>query len=425
MPALKEAARDAGNPERSEVRRMPALKGKAIVGQSGGPTAVINASMVGVAEEVKKHPEIQALYGTVHGVEGLMKEELIDLSAETAEALQLLKRTPSAALGSCRHKLKAEDYERILKILQAHNIRYFFYIGGNDSADTSRKIELAAKQAGYEMRVVGIPKTVDNDLAFTDHCPGYGSVARFNAIATRDAGRDTEAIGVVDNVKIIETMGRNTGWITASTALAKEAPDDAPHLIYLPERPLVVERFLADVKRVFDRLGYCVITVCEGLKDEKGATLVASQRAVDMDAFGHKQLGGVADFLCDQIAANLRIKARFDKPGTIQRMSMLAVSEVDLAEAYMAGRAAVRHAAEGVTGQMVTLVREPGPAYKCTTGLARLEDVANAEKPVPDEFINEEGNFVTEAYLEYARPLIGGPLPPYGRLTGKRVPERL
>jgi len=401
------------------------LRGKAIVGQSGGPTAVINASLVGVAEEVRKHPEIEALYGTAHGVMGLLSEDLVDLTAEKPENLALIKRTPSAALGSCRHKLKEADYEKILKVLQAHDIRYLFYIGGNDSADTSHRIESLAKQAGYEMRVVGIPKTVDNDLGFTDHCPGYGSVARFNAIATRDAGRDTEAIGVVDNVKIIETMGRNTGWITASTALAREAPDDAPHLIYLPERPLVIAKFLADVKKVFDRLGYCVVTVCEGLKDEKGETLVASQRTVDTDAFGHRQLGGVADFLCDQIATNLKIKARFDKPGTIQRMSMLAISEVDLAEAYMAGQAAVALACGGVTGQMITLVREPGPRYNCTQASAPLEQVANAEKPVPDEFINAEGNWVTQAYLDYARPLIGGPLPPYGRLRAARVSKKL
>jgi 6-phosphofructokinase 1 len=404
---------------------MTELKGNLVVGQSGGPTAVINASLVGVIEEAKRHPQIESIYGMVHGVVGLMKEEIVDLGGVSQQTLEGLKRTPSAALGSCRHKLKEQDYEKILKVLQAHNIRYFLYIGGNDSADTSHRVEALAKQAGYEIRVAGIPKTVDNDLAYTDHCPGYGSVARFNAIATRDAGRDTEAIGVVDNVKIIETMGRNTGWITASTALAKEAADDSPHLVYLPERPLVVGKFLADVKRVFDRLGHCVAAVCEGLKDEKGETLVASQRTVDVDAFGHRQLGGVADYLCDQIARNLNIKARFDKPGTIQRMSMLAVSEVDLEESYIVGQTAMRYATEGGTGQMITLVRQPGPSYGCTTGLASLEDVANAEKAVPDEFINEEGNFVTPAFIEYARPLIGGPLPPYARLERKLVAKRL
>ncbi len=404
---------------------MPELKGNLVVGQSGGPTAVINNSLAGVIQAALKFPAIQGIYGMVHGIEGVLKEDLIDLRAEKPRTVQRLRRTPSAALGACRTKLKAADYERIQKVLQAHNIRYFIYIGGNDSADTCHHVANVAHQAGYELRAMAVPKTVDNDLGFTDHCPGYGSAARFNAIATRDAGRDTEAIGIVDNVKIIETMGRNTGWITASTALAREAPDDAPHLIYLPERPLHMEWFLQDVKATFDRLGYCVITVCEGLKDDKGETLVASERAVDTDSFGHKQLGGVADFLCAAIAANLHIKARFDKPGTIQRMSILAASPVDMEEAYLVGQQAVVSAAEGVSGFMITLVRESNSPYRVSTGLAPLEEVANAEKQVPPEFINERGNFVTETFLEYVRPLIGPPLPPYARLAGKRVKPKL
>ena len=404
---------------------MPELKGNLIVGQSGGPTAVINNSLAGVIQTALKLDAIRDVYGMVHGIEGVLKEDLIDLRAEKAETVEGLRATPSAALGACRTKLKPADYERILKVLQAHNVRYFIYNGGNDSADTCHNVAKLAHEAGYEMRAIAVPKTIDNDLAYTDHCPGYGSVARFNATATRDAGRDTEAIGVVDNVKLIETMGRNTGWITASTALAKQGPDDAPHLIYLPERPLDVEMFLEDVKAVFDRLGYCVVTVCEGLKDEKGQTLVASERAVDTDAFGHKQLGGVADFLCAAIAANLKIKARFDKPGTIQRMSILAASSVDMEEAYMVGAQAVASAVEGVSGFMITLVRESNSPYRVSTGLAPLEEVANAEKPVPPEFINQRGNYVSETFLEYARPLIGGDLPPYVRLAGKRIAKKL
>ena len=404
---------------------MPQLKGNLIVGQSGGPTAVSNSSLAGVIQAALNSPAIQGIYGMVHGIEGVLKEDLIDLRAEKSETIEGLRRTPSAALGACRTKLKAADYERILKVLQAHQVRYFIYNGGNDSADTCHHVARLAHASGYELRAIAVPKTVDNDLAFTDHCPGYGSVARFNAIATRDAGRDTEAIGVVDNVKLIETMGRNTGWITASTALAREGPDDAPHLIYLPERPLNREWFLQDVKATFDRLGYCVVAVCEGLKDEKGETLVASARAVDTDSFGHKQLGGVADFLCDAIAANLGLKARFDKPGTVQRMSALAASAVDEEEAYRVGEQAVMAAVEGMSGQMITLVRESNSPYRVTTGLAPLEEVANAEKVVPREFINQRGNDVTAAFLDYARPLIGGPLPPYVRLAGKRVVRRV
>lgn len=391
------------------------LKGNLIVGQSGGPTAVINSSLCGVIKEAQKHREIANIYGMVHGIQGLLEENIIDLGRQKPEIIEGLRRTPSAALGSCRYKLKDEDCEKILDIFKKYNVRYFIYNGGNDSMDTAHKVGELAKIEGYELRCMGVPKTVDNDLAFTDHCPGYGSVGRWNAIATRDAGRDTEAIGIVDNVKIIETMGRNTGWITASTALAKDSEDSAPHLIYLPERVFDEEKFLADVDAVYSRLGYTLITVCEGLKDKDGKYLTASDRAIDTDKFGHLQLGGVANYLCGLIANNLEIKARFDKPGTIQRMSVLCMSETDAAEAYMAGQAAVHHAIEGTSGFMVSLVRESNAPYKCTTGLIELEKVANAEKPVPDEFINEAGNFVTDAFVEYARPLIGA-LPEYVRL---------
>jgi len=391
------------------------LKGNLIAGQSGGPTAVINNSLCGVIQEAQKHSDIENIYGMVHGIQGLLEENIIDLGRQKPEIIEGLRSTPSAALGSCRYKLQDEDYEKILDIFKKYNVRYFIYNGGNDSMDTAHKVGELAKSEGYELRCMGVPKTVDNDLGFTDHCPGYGSVGRWNAIATRDAGRDTEAIGIVDNVKIIETMGRNTGWITASTALGKDSEDSAPHLIYLPERVFDEEKFLADVESVYSRLGYALITVCEGLKDKDGKYLTASDRSIYADSFGHKQLGGVADYLCNVVADNLNIKARFDKPGTIQRMSSLCMSKTDAEEAYMVGQAAVENAIEGASGYMVSLVRESNDPYKCTTGLAALEKVANAEKPVPDEFINEAGNFVTNAYIEYAKPLIGD-LPEYVRL---------
>ncbi|MBC8229535.1 6-phosphofructokinase [bacterium] len=391
------------------------LKGNLIAGQSGGPTAVINNSLCGVIQEAQKHSDIENIYGMVHGIQGLLEENIIDLGRQKPEIIEGLRNTPSAALGSCRYKLQDEDYEKILDIFKKYNVRYFIYNGGNDSMDTAHKVGELAKSEGYELRCMGVPKTVDNDLGFTDHCPGYGSVGRWNAIATRDAGRDTEAIGIVDNVKIIETMGRNTGWITASTALGKDSEDSAPHLIYLPERVFDEEKFLADVESVYSRLGYALITVCEGLKDKDGKYLTASDRSIYADSFGHKQLGGVADYLCNVVADNLKIKARFDKPGTIQRMSSLCMSKTDAEEAYMVGQAAVENAIEGASGYMVSLVRESNDPYKCTTGLVALEQVANAEKPVPDEFINEAGNFVTDAYIEYAKPLIGE-LPEYVRL---------
>ncbi len=395
---------------------MATPKGNLIVGQSGGPTAVINSSLAGVIQEASKHQQIQSIYGMVHGIQGLLEDKLLDLGRQKAEVVEGLRRTPAAALGSCRYKLREEDLARILEAFQRHHIRYFVYIGGNDSMDTAHRVGELAKRENYDLVCMGVPKTVDNDLGWTDHCPGYGSVARWNAIATKDAGRDTEAIGIVDNVKIIETMGRNAGWITASTALARDSEDAAPHLVYLPERVFSEEKFLADVDRVYTRLGYCLVTVCEGLKDADGEYLTASTRAIDTDKFGHKQLGGVADYLCSVVAEGLKIKARFDKPGTIQRMSMVCASQTDLDEAYMAGQAAVKRAVSGTTDKMITLVRESNDPYRCVTGLAPLAEIANAEKLVPDEFISDDDTFVTQAFLDYATPLIGGPLPEYVRL---------
>ena len=402
-----------------------ALKGNALVGQSGGPTAVINASLAGVVEQAKLHPEIEGIYGAIHGVQGILDEELCDLRGETDETIALLSTTPAAALGSCRKKLTDADYARLLAVFKAHNIRRFFYLGGNDSADTSHKVGKLADESGWEMRVIGIPKTVDNDLGYTDHCPGYGSVARFNALAVQGSGLDTAAMSTVDTVKIFETMGRNAGWITAATALAREQAGAPPHLIYLPERVFAPERFLADVKRVVDKGNGCVIAVCEGLRDAEGQPIVTFKHAVGTDSFGHKQLGGVGEFLVDLIATELGIKARADKSGTIQRSFGAAQSVVDATEAKLAGAAAVRRACEGMTDQMITLVRTSNSPYHCETGTAPLEAVANAERPVPAEFISAEGNDVTPAFLEYARPLIGGPLPPVAQLRLARVAKKL
>jgi len=402
-----------------------ALKGNALVGQSGGPTAVINASLAGVVEQAKLHPEIEGIYGAIHGVQGILDEELCDLRGETDETIALLSTTPAAALGSCRKKLTGADYARLLAVFQAHDIRYFFYLGGNDSADTSHKVGKLAHESGWEMRVIGIPKTVDNDLGYTDHCPGYGSVARFNALAVQGSGLDTAAMSTVDTVKIFETMGRNAGWITAATALAREQAGAPPHLIYLPERVFAPERFLADVKQVVDRGNGCVIAVCEGLRDAEGQPIVTFKHAVGTDSFGHKQLGGVGEFLVELIAMELGIKARADKSGTIQRSFGAAQSVVDATEAKLAGAAAVRRACEGMTDQMITLVRTSNSPYHCETGTAPLEAVANAERPVPAEFISAEGNDVTPAFLEYARPLIGGPLPPVAQLRLARVAKKL
>jgi ATP-dependent phosphofructokinase / diphosphate-dependent phosphofructokinase len=403
---------------------MAGRKGRMVIGQSGGPTAVINASLAGAVLEAQKHPQIEGIYGSLEGILGIIRENMIDLGRERPEIIAGLSRTPSAILGSCRYKLTPADFQRILNVFRAHNVRFFFYIGGNDSMDTAHRLGQLAAEEKYDLAVMGIPKTVDNDLPYTDHCPGYGSAARFTALAVRDAGRDTEAIGNVDSVKIIEMMGRNAGWLTAAAALAREAPDDAPHLIYVPERPLNLDRFLVDVQRVYDRLGHAVVALCETLRDDSGNVIEESGPTAAADAFGHPQRGGVAETLCSLIKMRLGLKARFDKAGTIQRSFMAAASPVDVREAALVGEMAVRHAVAGVTDHMITLERIVEEPYQCTTGLVELAKVANVEKRLPDDFLSPSGNDITPAFVGYARPLLGGPLPPYVRLAKHLVPRR-
>ncbi len=401
------------------------MKGKAVVGQSGGPTAVINSTLVGIIHEALRHSEIEAIYGAINGVKGVLEEEFVDLTQESPEVLEKLRYTPGAALGSIRYKVKEGDYERILQVFRAHNIRYFFYIGGNDSMDTAMKLHNLAEESGYELRVIGVPKTIDNDLAHTDHCPGYGSAARFVAMAVRDSGWDTRAMRVNSPVKIIEVMGRNAGWLVGAAALAKEREDDPPHLIYFPERPLSKEKLLRDVEEAYRRYGYVVIALSEGVTNEKGEPFGGEFAPKEVDAFGHVLKGGASDAASSLIKAELGLSVRIDKPNYLYRSFALAVSSVDREEAYEVGRAAVRAALAGETGKMVTLIREPGTVYRSTTGLVELEKVANVERYLPSDFMNEEGNFVTEAFVEYALPLIGEPLAPYARLKGVKVPKIL
>lgn len=401
---------------------MKGLKGTMVIGQSGGPTAVINSSVCGAVQEAMRHEEIGSIYGMLHGIQGFLQEDLIDLRKEDPATIEGLRRTPSAALGSCRYKLDDRDYERVVEVCKVHNIRYFFYIGGGDTMHNTYKIGQLAAAQGYEMRVMGIPKTIDNDLALTDHSPGFGSAARFEAIMFFEIVRDTMALRYTEVIKVVETMGRNSGWLTAATAMAD---DYAPDLIYVPERPFDKDKFLVDVEAVYKKQGYVVIAGCEGLKNPDGSLVAAFQDAINVDAFGHPELGGLGQYLVDLVVDELKLKTRLDKPGTMQRSSGLCISDVDCQEAYMVGREAVRQAVGGTSGYMVTLVREPGAAYRCSTGLAPLEEVATVEKLLPDEFINEEGNFVTDAFKEYTRPLMGGPLPDYVTLAAHRVSKRL
>jgi 6-phosphofructokinase 1 len=391
-------------------------KANAIVSQSGGPTAVINSSACGVIQTAMKSGKINRVFGATNGILGVLKEDLFDISAEKPETIEALKRTPAAATGSCRYKLKSleqsrADYERILDVFKAHDIHYFFYCGGNDSMDTADKVNTLAAETGYELVCVGVPKTIDNDLAYTDHCPGYGSVAKYVATCAMSAGKDTEALYTTDTCTILEVMGRNAGWIAAATGLARRVPEDSPHLIYMPEAVFSFEKLIADVKEVYKEFGRVFIVVGEGLKDAEGKYVTADSGAFSKDSFGHVQLGGVAEMLKAVIEKEVGIKARFNKLGTNQRCAMHFASLTDVKEAYLCGKTAVQQALKGVNGKMVTLVRQKGKEYHCTTGLAELRDVANGEKKVPAECINATGNGVTRAMLDYVRPLVQGRAP--------------
>jgi 6-phosphofructokinase 1 len=389
------------------------IEGNAIVAQSGGPTAVINASACGVIQEAMKTEGITGVFAAHNGVLGALHEDLFDLGQEDPDQIGLLKQSPSSALGSCRYKLRGlednrADYERILEVFRAHDIHYFFYIGGNDSMDTAHKLSLLAQEEDWPLVVMGVPKTIDNDLAGTDHCPGYGSVAKYNATVAMEAGRDTEALYTHDTSTVMEVMGRNAGWIAAATGVAHRSADDAPHLIYLPEVPFRVEQFITDCKQVHKDLGRVFVVAGEGINDGEGNYVAERKGEFAKDAFGHTQLGGVAETLKNIIQEEVGIKCRTIKLGTAQRNGIHFASRTDRDEAYLAGQQAVRHAAEGISGQMVTLERASNDPYRCETGLVELQVVANGEKKVPPEYINEAGNGVTQAMIDYVVPLMQG-----------------
>ncbi len=410
------------------------LVGNILVGQSGGPTAVINASVEGVVAEALNHDCIEEIYGTLNGVLGILNEDFIDLASESQQTIRALRSTPGAALGTCRYKLKKQaDFERVLEVFKAHNIRYFFYAGGNDSQDTADKISKLAQQQGYALRVIGIPKTIDNDLPVTDHCPGYGSVIKHVATTVRQMACDHAAMGQGDLVSILEVMGRNAGWIAAGAALAKrrDHPHDPPHIILLPEVAFSAEKFIADVQRTLKREKYCLIVVGEGLVDADGNYVAAAEAT---DAFGHAQLGGAADFLQRLVEANLPgIKARTAKLGIAQRAAVTNGSQTDADEAFLAGQAAVEAAINGETDKMVTLLRGDTDHYSCETGLAPLADIANGVKKLPKEWINEDGISMNYQFVRYATPLVQGEtkvahengLPVFAKLDKVRVQRQL
>ncbi len=396
------------------------IHGNLIIGQSGGATAVINASLVGAIEAALQERSIDNIYGMLHGVEGLLKEDILDLGQQPADLLAKVLVTPSAALGSCRYKLHEHDPERVIHLLRQYNIRYMIYIGGNDSADTAHRLAETARSMGYELQAISVPKTIDNDLPFTDHCPGYGSAARFIAMATMDSTLNTRAIPWYYPVKVIETMGRNAGWLAAASALGKRDDSDPPHIILMPEQAFNPKRFLEQVEVVYRRVGYVIVVVSEAVHDEEGEPLGAAGQA-GRDAFQHPLLSGAAQYLVDLVKSKLKLRARFDKPGDLQRMASNCISHTDQQEAYLVGKMAVQALLDGASDKMVTLVRHSEPAYHCTTGLVDLASVANVQHVMPVEFLAESKTMVTQAFYDYALPLIGEALPQHATLKTTRV----
>lgn len=415
---------------------MGKLVGAAMFGQSGGPTSVINASASGVIQEALKQDDILKVYGAAHGIKGVLEENFYNMSKEDLHELELLKTTPSSALGSVRYKLADPDeddtdYKRLLEVFKKYNIRYFFYNGGNDSMDTCNKVSKFMQKAGYECRVMGVPKTIDNDLWGTDHCPGYGSAAKYIATSTMEVYLDARVYDT-GMIAILEIMGRNAGWLTAATALA-QYKGYGPDLIYLPELTFSKEKFIEDVKKIYEKNGKVIVAVSEGIKDENGKYVSewASDLAKSKDAFGHAQLGGTGQVLANIAKQETGAKVRAIEFSLLQRCAAHLASLTDVNEAFMAGQAAVRYAVEGVTDKMVAFEREEGPEYKCKTKLIDLTAVANTEKKIPREWINEEGNGVTEDFVKYALPLIQGEssppiedgLPRFAKL--KKIPASL
>lgn len=397
---------------------MKSIRGNVIVGQSGGPTAVINSSLAGVYKTARDRGASK-VYGMLHGVQGLLEERVVDLSEHirTDLDIDLLKRTPSSYLGSCRFKLpeiKADTavYDRIFAILDQLEIEYFFYIGGNDSMDTIKKLSDYAILNGSQIRFMGVPKTIDNDLAVTDHTPGFGSAAKYIASITKEIIRD----GLVydqQNVTLVEVMGRNAGWLTGAAALAKCEDCEGPDLLFLPEITFDIEAFMQKVAQLHKHKKSIVIAISEGVKVADGRYVCELTDNIDyVDAFGHRQLTGTARYLAEKISREVGCKTRAIEFNSLQRCASHIVGRVDITEAYQVGGAAVKAAFEGETGKMIILKRISDDPYLCVTDIYDVHKIANIEKKVPREWINEEGNYVTAEFMSYVRPLIQAELTP-------------
>ncbi len=409
----------------------------AFYAQSGGVTAVINASAAGVIETARQHKtEIGKVFAGRNGIIGALREELIDTSKESKAAISQLCKTPSGAFGSCRHKLKSleedpAEYQRLIEVFKAHNIGYFFYNGGGDSADTCLKVSQLSKTLGYPLQAIHIPKTIDNDLPLTDNCPGFGSVAKYIAISTREAAMDIASMCETSTkVFILEVMGRHAGWIAAAGGLAAEVEGDAPHIILFPEIAFNREKFLAKVKRCVKKHGFCVIVASEGTQYKDGTMLAGSSQK---DAFGHSQLGGLAPTLAAMVKSELGYKYHWAVADYLQRSARHIASTTDLEQAYAVGAAAVKFALQGKNAIMPAIVRGKGKRYSWSIGEAPLEKVANEEKMMPRKFISRDGFGITEEAHNYLQPLIVGEaypdyakgMPKYVRLKNKLVAKKL
>ena len=389
---------------------MSELKGACVIGQSGGPTSVINSSVLGALEAALDNPSITRVFGMAHGIKGLLNDDLYDIDKEDRDELALLRYTPSSALGSCRYKLADPDvddtdYKRILEIFKKYDIRYFFYNGGNDSMDTCNKVSKYMMKSGYECRVMGIPKTIDNDLFGTDHCPGFASAAKYIATSCMEIYQDARVYDT-GMVCIVEIMGRHAGWLAGAAGLAT-AMGAGPDLVYLPETDFDMKKFLADVKRIYDEKGNCLVAVSEGIHYADGS-FVSEAKTSATDGFGHAQLGGLASMLADTVKNELGCKVRGIELSLLQRCAAHCASQTDIDESYMSGKTAVEEMLNGVTDKMVGFECDRSNGYVCRAKLFNLSDVANFEKKFPKEWITAEGNNVTEDFAKYALPLIQG-----------------
>jgi len=399
------------------------FQGNAIIGQSGGPTSVINSSLCGVIQaclelgQTGKESRIDKILGMQYGIEGFMKEQVIDLGAQPKEIIEGLKTTPASALGSCRHKMQEADFAPVLELLKKYNIRYYFLIGGNDTMDTIHRVEAYCKSQGYDLRGVGVPKTVDNDLFATDHTPGFASAARYVAMSVKQAGILARDMKKVDQYVIFQTVGRSAGWLPAAAACAKDSDDAAPHIILVPERPFVKEQFLNEVKAAYDKYGWVSIVCGEGVCYADGRPVSASETS---DKFGNSEFGAMggtsaAMMLHRMIADTFGWRGEFQVTESLQMSAADRATETDIQEAWQCGHRAVELALEGQSGVMVTMERLSNNPYKIGFGTAPLSQVANGEKPMPDDFICKDRLFVTDKCLEYLKPLVGE-LPKYVRL---------